>query len=142
MFYDIFFLFVNKQSPISLIRSGTWMYQDNGAFSNMDVAACGFLWGFGGVFLHKNTPPSAGSGAAAKITELTAKAQELYPKLAGILHDHHIHPQYMGGSANGVTVTIDGAYHQLITNAFRKLWAIWTGTSWNRKGNTIYESSV
>jgi hypothetical protein len=32
-----------------------------GAFSNRDVwhvcLACGFLWGFGEVFLYKNTPP-------------------------------------------------------------------------------------
>ncbi len=31
-------------------------------------------------------------------------------------------PQYLGGPANGATVPLDAAYHQMITNAFRQAW--------------------
>ena len=35
-------------------------------------------------------------------------------------HKHHLHPKYLGGHENGPTVDVDPAYHQLITNAFRR----------------------
>jgi RHS repeat-associated protein len=57
-----------------------------------------------------------------------ANAQKEYPKKAGKIENHHIWPQYMGGPASGPTVPLDGAYHQLITNAFRKLWGWKQGT--------------
>lgn len=47
-----------------------------------------------------------------------AKAE--YPKKAGKLEFHHIDPKYMGGDPKGTTVAIDAAYHQKITNEFRK----------------------
>lgn len=56
----------------------------------------------------------------AKLRKLTKSAQKQYPKLAGKFMDHHIWPQYLGGPKNGVMVRIDGAYHQLITNEFKK----------------------
>jgi hypothetical protein len=50
-----------------------------------------------------------------------AQAQQRYPNLAGIEHDHHITPKYLGGPNNGPTTTLDAAYHQMITNEFRGL---------------------
>lgn len=48
-------------------------------------------------------------------------AQKLYPKKAGKIELHHPIPQYLGGAKNQTLVPLDGAYHQQITNAFRKL---------------------
>ena len=33
---------------------------------------------------------------------------------------HHIEPRYMGGSPNGKIIQLNAAYHQMITNEFRK----------------------
>ena len=33
----------------------------------------------------------------------------------------HIDPIYMGGARNGKLIQIDAAYHQMLTNEFRKL---------------------
>ena len=57
----------------------------------------------------------------ARIARLTADAAKLYPKLAGKSHLHHVTPKYLGGAANGERVKLDAAYHQLITNEFRRL---------------------
>jgi hypothetical protein len=35
---------------------------------------------------------------------------------------HHNAPKYLGGAADGPVVPLDAAYHQQITNAFRKAW--------------------
>jgi hypothetical protein len=58
-----------------------------------------------------------------KIVELTKQAEEAYPKLAAKATDelHHIVPKYLGGAENGETVALRPAYHQLITNEFRRL---------------------
>ena len=48
------------------------------------------------------------------------KAQMQYPDKAGNYELHHIDPQYMGGDKYGELVKIDAAYHQVVTNAFRK----------------------
>jgi RHS repeat-associated protein len=48
-----------------------------------------------------------------------SKAINKYPKLANLVQNHHNFPKYMGGPANGPLTTLNGAYHQLITNAFR-----------------------
>jgi hypothetical protein len=45
-----------------------------------------------------------------------------YPKLAGKKQDHHVTPIYMGGPKDGPKVTLDGSYHQNITNEFRNQW--------------------
>jgi len=53
--------------------------------------------------------------------ELLAKAKELYPKLANKIQYHHIEPIQIGGAVKGATIPLDAAYHQMITNEFRKL---------------------
>jgi hypothetical protein len=55
--------------------------------------------------------------------DLLAAAQERYPNKAGILVNHHIIPKYLGGAVDGDMMKIDAAYHQRITNAFRREWA-------------------
>ena len=35
---------------------------------------------------------------------------------------HHIDPKYMGGNPKGKVIGVDGAYHQIMTNEFRRLW--------------------
>jgi len=52
--------------------------------------------------------------------DAVAQAQEAYPNKAGMIEDHHITPKYLGGAADGPTVSIDATYHQQITNAFRQ----------------------
>ena len=59
--------------------------------------------------------------------ELLQQAQEMYPNKAGQIEGHHIVPQYLGGPADGPIANIDGAYHQLLTNAFRQQWAYGQG---------------
>ena len=49
-------------------------------------------------------------------------AKEKYPKLADKINLHHIEPKYLGGDPNGPVIALNGAYHQLITNEFRRLW--------------------
>ena len=79
-------------------------------------------------------PGPVGAGAVAgevagavskseKIAELTREAESAYPQLAAKVTDelHHIIPKYLGGAEKGETVALRPAYHQLITNAFRKL---------------------
>ena len=54
--------------------------------------------------------------------KLLKEAQERYPNKAGHMQLHHIDPKYMGGNPNGPLINLDGAYHQLITNEFRKFY--------------------
>jgi hypothetical protein len=50
-----------------------------------------------------------------------AEARAVFPNLFGKpKQKHHLHPKYLGGHENGPTVDVDPAYHQLITNAFRR----------------------
>jgi hypothetical protein len=65
---------------------------------------------------------AAEDGAIPTYESLLPDAQAQHPKLAGKLHDHHIDLKYMGGDASGPTVEIDAAYHQWITNEFRREW--------------------
>ena len=66
---------------------------------------------------------AAGAGtaenAAATGADAAKQAQEAYPNKTG-KEFHHITPRYLGGAANGPTVELDAAYHQLITNEFRR----------------------
>jgi len=49
------------------------------------------------------------------------EARSAFPHLFGKpKQQHHLHPKYLGGHENGPTVDVDPAYHQLITNAFRR----------------------
>ena len=45
-----------------------------------------------------------------------------YPGKANKFELHHIVPKYMGGPQDGPLVKLNAAYHQKITNAFRKEW--------------------
>ena len=46
--------------------------------------------------------------------------QKKYPNKAGKIEQHHIDPKYMGSDPKGPKIPLDGAYHQEITNEFRK----------------------
>ncbi len=61
------------------------------------------------------------TGGMCKYAQESAAAKLAYPLLAGKIQQHHITPKYLGGAANGPTVALDAAYHQLITNEFRRL---------------------
>lgn len=50
-----------------------------------------------------------------------AEAQERYPNARGY-QDHHAIPIYMGGTAKGPTYRLPTAYHQAITQEFRREW--------------------
>jgi len=62
------------------------------------------------------------SGMALTVGGMIAAAEERYPKLVGISHWHHVIPRYIGGLNNWIQVHIPAAYHQLLTNEFRRLW--------------------
>lgn len=61
------------------------------------------------------------SSEATRYAQLVSEARKLYPKKAGRIEHHHVAPKYLGGDKKGRTVPIDAAYHQLITNEFRRL---------------------
>ena len=69
----------------------------------------------------------AGGAGAQDTNQLVQQAQQRYPNKAGTIELHHIFPKYLGGDPNGQTVAIDAAYHQVITNEFRALWAYGQG---------------
>ena len=52
--------------------------------------------------------------------DLLKAAQDAYPNKAGHSDLHHVTPKYLGGADDGQKVMLDAAYHQHITNAFRK----------------------
>ncbi|MGH9716525.1 MAG: hypothetical protein ACRD4R_07350, partial [Candidatus Acidiferrales bacterium] len=60
-----------------------------------------------------------GADAATSLEQKVSDAQDAYPNKAGRIENHHIAPKYLGGDPNGPTAPLDGAYHQMITNAFR-----------------------
>ena len=83
------------------------------------------------VLVHNNNPCAQVSKIVTKSglkysDELLKTAQKAYPKLAGKSQLHHITPKYLGGAADGPLVKLDAAYHQQITNAFRKEWGYGT----------------
>jgi hypothetical protein len=59
--------------------------------------------------------------AARGIDDLVDAARRQYPRKAGRVENHHVEPLYLGGAREGQTVALDAAYHQLITNEFRRL---------------------
>lgn len=66
------------------------------------------------------------SGQAAKeasrfYDDAVQAAQKLYPGKAGKIEQHHVTPKYLGGDPKGPAVPLDAAYHQQITNEFRRL---------------------
>ena len=50
---------------------------------------------------------------------------------------HHIWPLYMGGWKFGPRVLLDPAYHQVITNAFRRKWPYGMGPPSQKKALEI-----
>ncbi|HYO71299.1 MAG TPA: hypothetical protein VEU33_34990, partial [Archangium sp.] len=77
--------------------------------------------GAGALVLMSAPPPLDPSAARALYDKGMQKARKAFPHLAGgPKQKHHIHPRYLGGPDNGPTVLLDPAYHQLITNEFRK----------------------
>ena len=50
-----------------------------------------------------------------------AKAQQQYPHSTGH-QEHHVIPRYLGGPKDGVTYRLSTAYHQAITQEFRREW--------------------
>ena len=70
----------------------------------------------------KAVKPAAVSQASKPCyNALLKQAQDRYPKLAGIIQKHHIDPIFMGGAKDGPISFMDAAFHQLITNEFRRL---------------------
>ena len=60
---------------------------------------------------------------SSSLRRAVREAEKRYPKKAGKKEWHHIVPQYMGGPKDGPTVRVSAAYHQWITNEFRRKWA-------------------
>jgi hypothetical protein len=52
---------------------------------------------------------------------LKEEAEQRYPDKRGKYEEHHFFPVYLGGQENGPTYRLPAAYHQLVTNAFRRL---------------------
>ena len=63
----------------------------------------------------------AAESETANYENLVKQAQEAYPNKIGT-ELHHLTPQYLGGAADDPTVEIPSAYHQQITNEFRRLY--------------------
>ncbi|WP_052518306.1 hypothetical protein [Archangium violaceum] len=78
--------------------------------------------GAGALVLMSAPPPLDPNAARALYDKGMQEARKAFPHLAGgPKQKHHIHPRYLGGPDNGPTVLLDPAYHQLITNEFRRL---------------------
>ena len=59
---------------------------------------------------------------------LLEEAKKQYPNKADRPDElHHVFPKYLGFPKNGPKVRVNPAYHQWITNAFRKAWAYGKG---------------
>jgi hypothetical protein len=77
--------------------------------------------GAGALVLMSAPPPLDPNAARALYDKGMQEARKAFPHLAGgPKQKHHLHPRYLGGPDNGPTVLLDPAYHQLITNEFRK----------------------
>ncbi len=78
--------------------------------------------GAGALVLMSAPPPLDPKAARALYDKGMQEARKAFPHLAGgPKQKHHIHPRYLDGPENGPTVDLDPAYHQLITNEFRRL---------------------
>jgi hypothetical protein len=80
------------------------------------------LGGGAGALVLMSAPPLLDAKAARALYDKgMQEARKAFPQLAGgPPQKHHIHPRYLGGPDSGPTVNLDPAYHQLITNEFRK----------------------
>ena len=63
--------------------------------------------------------------------------------LVGTIELHHVLPKYINGFDDHIVVPIDAAYHQKITNEFRRQWRYGKGpadpTEWERILNAVYD---
>jgi hypothetical protein len=59
--------------------------------------------------------------ARTRYFEALKEAQARYPNHHGY-QEHHFIPVYLGGPRNGVTYQLPSAYHQAITQEFRRKW--------------------
>src|SRR5437764_8609531 len=103
---------VNSNIPFSPISSPS---PENG------VERAAVAVGFASGFVVPEGEVAKGAKSALKIGKLTEEAEKLYPKLAGKINNHHVQPLYLKGPRSGPIAPLNAAYHQLITNAFRKL---------------------
>ena len=77
--------------------------------------------GMGALVLMSAPPPLDPKAARALYDKGMQEARRAFPHLTGgPKQKHHVYPRYLGGPDNGPTVDLDRAYHQLITNEFRK----------------------
>ena len=106
----------NEGVVAGLTAFGNILEADNSALGNALTAATAAV-DLTAVPFSSAAPQAAES--AGNYENLVKQAQEAYPNKAGIIEQHHITPQYLGGAADGPTVPLDAAYHQQITNAFR-----------------------
>ncbi|HEY0094692.1 MAG TPA: hypothetical protein VGB96_10220, partial [Archangium sp.] len=86
-------------------------------------AMAGVLGTGAGALVLFSAPPSLDSKSAhAQYDKGMQEARKAFPHLAGgPKQKHHVQPRYLGGPEDGPTVDLDPAYHQLITNEFRRL---------------------
>lgn len=86
-------------------------------------AMAGVLGTGAGALVLLSAPPSLDSKSArAQYDKGMEEARKAFPHLAGgPKQKHHVQPRYLGGPEDGPTVDLDPAYHQLITNEFRRL---------------------
>jgi hypothetical protein len=106
--------------PVDALLSNFTSFQF-GQMSEYNASTPGEKSAMAGVFIASFFTGVGEEAAAGKIESITADAEQLYPRLAGKYHDHHIIPKYLGGAKDGQTANINAAYHQLITNEFRRL---------------------
>ncbi len=86
-------------------------------FKSVGLTAAGILLPGAGY----NTAANRVGDARRAYDDLVDAARQQYPKKAGRTEHHHVEPLYLGGPRSGQTVPLDAAYHQLITNEFRRL---------------------
>ena len=80
------------------------------------------LWTYGKMGLNTRPVDGGGDESVQRQRELEEQAKQDYPNKANKQELHHITPKYLGGPANGETIRLNAAYHQKITNEFRRLW--------------------
>ena len=81
-------------------------------------AGAGKLISVGGKAMRLLSPAAKTAGYS---DDLLRAAQKEFPGKAGKIEMHHIEPKYLGGDPNGPLAPLDAAYHQQITNEFRRL---------------------
>ena len=120
----------SPQRPDALERYLAWREANferlEAALSGDDEALIEVALGFVGG--SAKLASSAARGVASSVDDAVRAAQRQFPGLAGKVQQHHVVPRYLGGAANGRTVPLDAAYHQQITNEFRRLWPYGQGT--------------